>query len=54
MASSSHNSPTKTGRFFAIGVVLFFVMVATSLAMMFMAAKRDAENREKHPVIGQP
>ena len=54
MAVPTPHSQNKTGKLFALGVVLFFVMVATSVAMMFMAAKRDAENRERHPVIGQP
>ncbi len=42
------------GKVFAIGVILFFVMVAASIAMMYVAAKNDAANREMHPVIGQP
>lgn len=42
------------GKVFAVGAILFFVMVAASIAMIYVAAKNDAVNREKHPVIGRP
>ena len=52
-SSQIAQSPTM-GKVFAIGIALLCLMVMASVAMMFWSAKQDAENRKKHPVIGQP
>lgn len=58
--SSQSTEPSKgqgksqMGKVFAVGAILFFVMVAASIAMIYVAAKNDAVNRERHPVIGRP
>ena len=43
-----------TGKVFAIGVGLLFLMVAVGVGIMFLVAKEQADNRARHPVIGQP
>lgn len=52
-SSESETSP-KTGKMFAIGIGMLCLMVIASIALMFVAAMNDADNREKHPVIGRP
>ena len=42
------------GKIFAIAVGLLFLMVAVGLGAVFLAAKKQADNRARHPVIGQP
>ena len=51
---SSGQGKSQTGKVFAVGALLFFVMVAASIALIYVAAKNDAVNRERHPVIGRP
>ncbi len=45
---------TMTGKVFAVAVGLLFLMVAVGLGAVFLAAKKQADNRDRHPVIGQP
>ena len=52
--TSNGEPQSQMGKVFAVGVVLFFVMVAVSIGLMYVAAKNDAANREMHPVIGRP
>lgn len=42
------------GKVFAVAVGLLFLMVAVGLGAVFLAAKKQADNRARHPVIGQP
>ena len=51
---SSEKTSAPTGKIFAIGIGLLCVMVIASIALMFVKATKDAENRAKHPVIGHP
>ncbi len=44
----------RMGKVIAVGAILFFVMVAASIGMMYVMAKNDAANRDLHPVVGQP
>ena len=57
-AKPSDSSPRKggpaVGKIFAIGIALLCLMVGTGVFLMFLSAKSDAANREKHPIIGQP
>ena len=46
--------PTMTGKVFAVAVGLLFLMVAVGVGIMFLVAKEQADNRARHPVIGQP
>ena len=43
-----------TGKVFAVAVGLLFLMVAVGVGIMFLVAKKQADNRDRHPVIGQP
>lgn len=43
-----------TGKIFAVAVGLLFLMVAVGVGIMFLVAKEQADNRARHPVIGQP
>ena len=45
---------TMAGKVFAVAVGLLFLMVAVGLGVMFLVAKKQADNRARHPVIGQP
>ena len=45
---------TRTGKIIAIGIGMLCLMVIASVALMFVAATKDADNRARHPVIGQP
>ena len=47
-------SSTIAGKVFAVGVGLLFLMVAVGLGIIFLVAKEQADNRARHPVIGQP
>jgi hypothetical protein len=57
MALDPPNQPSdskRTGKIFAIGIGMLCLMVVASVALMFVAAMKDADNRARHPVIGQP
>lgn len=43
-----------TGRIFAIAIGLLCIMVLAGVALMAYTAVKDAQNRQQHPVIGQP
>jgi len=43
-----------TGKVFAIGIGALFAMVVVGVWLIFVAAKKQAEHRERHPVIGRP
>ena len=45
---------TMTGKVFAVAVGLLFLMVAIGVGIMFLVAKKQADNRDRHPVIGHP
>lgn len=45
---------TMAGKVFAVAVGLLFLMVTIGLGAVFLAAKKQADNRGRHPVIGQP
>ena len=45
---------TMAGKVFAVAVGLLFLMVAVGVGIMFLVAKKQADNRDQHPVIGQP
>ena len=45
---------TAAGKVFAVAVGLLFLMVAIGLGIIFLVAKKQADNRARHPVIGQP
>ena len=45
---------TMAGKVFAVAVGLLFLMVAIGLGAVFLAAKKQADNRARHPAIGQP
>ena len=45
---------TMAGKVFAVAVGLLFLMVAVGLGIMFLVAKKQADSRARHPVIGQP
>lgn len=47
-------SSTLAGKVFAVAVGLLFLMVAVGVGIMFLVAKEQADNRARHPVIGQP
>ena len=47
-------SSTAVGKVFAVAVGLLFLMVAIGLGIIFLVAKKQADNRARHPVIGQP
>ena len=42
------------GKVFAVAMGLLFLMVVIGLGIMFLVAKKQADNRDRHPVIGQP
>ncbi|MCS1406944.1 MAG: hypothetical protein M2R45_00100 [Verrucomicrobia subdivision 3 bacterium] len=45
---------TTTGKVFTLGISLLCVMVVLSVAIIFVMAKQQAEDRERQPVIRQP
>lgn len=54
MNDEVQGSSMVVGKIFAIGVGLLFLMVAVGVGIMFLVAKEQADNRARHPVIGQP
>ena len=43
-----------TGKIFAIAIGLLCLMVLAGVGLMACTALKDAQNRQQHPVIGQP
>lgn len=54
MNGKVEQSSTAAGKVFAVAVGLLFLMVAIGLGIIFLVAKKQADNRARHPVIGQP
>jgi hypothetical protein len=52
--TNTDSNSTRTGKIFAIGIGMLCLMVIASVGLMFVAAMKDADNRARHPVIGQP